>query len=91
MASHSLSLFFTGRGWDEGLPPRMRHFIEPNPRPTSVIASDLSAVARRAKAEAKQSRMSLRRRSGLLRRKELLAMTKEADGAAHKVLALDPK
>jgi hypothetical protein len=33
-----------------------------------VIASDVSAVARRAKAEAKQSRMLPRRQSGLLRR-----------------------
>jgi hypothetical protein len=33
-----------------------------------VIASDLSAEAHRAKAEAKQSRVSPRRKSGLLRR-----------------------
>jgi hypothetical protein len=34
----------------------------------AAIASDLSAEARRAKAEAKQSRISPRRKSGLLRR-----------------------
>ncbi|SDH51187.1 hypothetical protein SAMN05216338_101034 [Bradyrhizobium sp. Rc2d] len=89
MASHSLSPFFTRRGWGEGLPPRMRHFIEPNPRPTSVIASAATCPPKPlAKAEAIQNvsaeavwiASSHQRKIALQFCRGLLAMTTEADG-----------